>query len=224
MVGGSGRAFFLRHAGDRSGRASERICTCLCCCACPDAGEDYTTLAKTFPTPPASAGIVFDGDEGRLTEAAFLRDFAGDLPEAKAKVLYAVREPFHKALLTGKTTQAAWRSKPSWYAVSTEDRTIDPGPRTLHGQAYGRQHHRAEIQPSIVDFAPGRHCRVDPGGSGPTEGIAKISAAASERRHNESATERSALDVDAGLDSGGDEGLAGILVGALALDDVGADQ
>ncbi|MDO3435495.1 alpha/beta hydrolase [Rhizobium sp. CBN3] len=92
----------------------------------PDAGEDYTALAKTFPTPPASAGIVFDGDEGRLSEAAFLHDFAGDLPEAKAKVLYAVQQPFQKALLTGKTTQAAWRSKPSWYAVSTEDRTINP--------------------------------------------------------------------------------------------------
>src|SRR5690349_821021 len=33
----------------------------------PDAGEDYTALAKTYPTPPASAGIVFDGDEGRLS-------------------------------------------------------------------------------------------------------------------------------------------------------------
>ena len=52
----------------------------------PDAGEDYTTLAKRFPTPPATAGIIFDGDEGRLSEDAFLRDFAGDLPEAKAKV------------------------------------------------------------------------------------------------------------------------------------------
>ncbi len=92
----------------------------------PDAGEDYTALAKTYPTPPASAGIVFDGDQGRLTEEAFLRDFAGDLPEAKAKVLYAVQQPFHKALLTGKTTKAAWRSKPSFYAVSTEDRTINP--------------------------------------------------------------------------------------------------
>ncbi len=80
----------------------------------PDAGEDYTALARTYPTPPASAGIVFDGDEGRLTEAAFLRDFAGDLPEAKAKVLFAVQQPFHKALLAGKTTQAAWRSKPSF--------------------------------------------------------------------------------------------------------------
>jgi pimeloyl-ACP methyl ester carboxylesterase len=42
----------------------------------PDAGEDYTALAKKFPTPPASAGVIFDGDEGRLGEAAFLRDFA----------------------------------------------------------------------------------------------------------------------------------------------------
>jgi pimeloyl-ACP methyl ester carboxylesterase len=92
----------------------------------PDAGEDYTALAKTYPAPPASAGIVFDGDEGRLSEEAFLHDFAGDLPEAKAKALYAVQWPFHKTLLTGKTTHAAWRSKPSWYAVSTEDRTINP--------------------------------------------------------------------------------------------------
>ena len=92
----------------------------------PDAGEDYAALAKTYPTPPASAGIVFDGDEGRLSEEAFLRNFAGDLPKAKAKVLYSVQEPFQKALLAGKTTNAAWRSKPSYYAVSTEDRTINP--------------------------------------------------------------------------------------------------
>jgi pimeloyl-ACP methyl ester carboxylesterase len=92
----------------------------------PDAQEDYTELAKGFPAPPASAGIVFDGDEGRLSEAAFLRDFAGDLPAARAKVLYAVQQPFHKALLTGKTQHAAWRSKPSFYAVSTQDRTINP--------------------------------------------------------------------------------------------------
>ena len=92
----------------------------------PDAGEDYAALAKKYPTPPASAGIIFDGDEGRLSEAAFLHDFAGDIPAAKAKVLYAVQEPFHKALLSGMTTVAAWRSKPSFFAVSTEDRTINP--------------------------------------------------------------------------------------------------
>jgi pimeloyl-ACP methyl ester carboxylesterase len=134
----------------------------------PDAGEDYTALAKTYPTPPASAGIVFDGDEGRLGEEAFLRDFAGDLPEAKARVLYAVQQPFRKALLTGKTTQAAWRSKPSWYAVSTEDRTINPdlerfmakrmGARTieLKSSHLSLISHPDEIAQMIIEAAGGR--------------------------------------------------------------------
>ncbi|MGC2050880.1 MAG: alpha/beta hydrolase [Methylovirgula sp.] len=131
----------------------------------PDADEDYTALAKTFPTPPASAGIIFDGDEGRLSEAAFLRDFAGELPEAKAKVLYAVQEPFHKALLAGKTTHAAWRSKASFYAVSTEDRTINPdlerfmakrmGAKTIEVKASHLSliSHPAEITNLILDAA-----------------------------------------------------------------------
>jgi pimeloyl-ACP methyl ester carboxylesterase len=92
----------------------------------PDAGEDYGALAQRFPTPPASSGIVFDRDEGRLSEEAFLKDFAGDLPPAKARALFAVQQPFQKGLLAGRTTRAAWRSKPSFYAVSTQDRTIDP--------------------------------------------------------------------------------------------------
>ena len=119
----------------------------------PEAGEDYTALAKKFPAPPASAGIIFDGDEGRLSAEAFLRDFAGDLPEAKAKALYAVQWPFHKTLLTGKTTHAAWRSKPSWYAVSTKDRTINPDVGTLHGQANGRQNDRGQGEPPFPDIA-----------------------------------------------------------------------
>ena len=92
----------------------------------PDAGEDYTALAKTYPTPPASAGIVWSDDWGQLSEEAFLRDFAGDLPADRARVLFAEQAPFNRALLAGRTTNAAWRSKPSWYAVSTEDRTINP--------------------------------------------------------------------------------------------------
>jgi pimeloyl-ACP methyl ester carboxylesterase len=120
----------------------------------PDAGEDYTALAKTFPTPPATAGIIFDGDEGRLGEEAFLRDFAGDLPEAKAKVLYAVQWPFQKALLTGKTTHAAWRSKPSWYAVSTEDRTINPDLERFMAKRMGAKTIETESQSSFADLPP----------------------------------------------------------------------
>lgn len=93
----------------------------------PDADEDYAALARTYPTPPASAGILFDGEEGRLSEAAFLHDFAPDLPRARARALFAVQWPFQKSLLTGRTTNAAWRTKPSFYAISTQDRVIDPG-------------------------------------------------------------------------------------------------
>lgn len=103
----------------------------------PDANENYAALAAAYPTPPATAGIVYDGDEGRLTEAAFLRDFAGDLPEAKARLLYAVQQPFKRALLSGQVTEAAWRSKPSFYAVSSEDRTINPDLERLMAKRMG---------------------------------------------------------------------------------------
>jgi hypothetical protein len=91
-----------------------------------DAGEDCTALANKYPTPPASAGIVFNNDWGQLREAAFLHDFASDLPREEARVLYAVQQPFKKTLTTDRTTNAAWRTKPTFYAVSTQDRTINP--------------------------------------------------------------------------------------------------
>jgi len=104
----------------------------------PDAGEDYAALAKRFPTPPASAGIVFDGDEGRLSEAAFLRDFASDVPEVKARALYAVQQPFNRT-----PTSAKLRRRPG--ARSRASMPCRPkigsstGPGKLHGEAYGRR-------------------------------------------------------------------------------------
>jgi pimeloyl-ACP methyl ester carboxylesterase len=97
-----------------------------CAARAPDAGEDYAALAKKFPAPPASAGIVHSGGFARLNEAAFLRDFAGDVGPAKARALYAVQAPVSDTLFNAKVTQAAWRTKRSFYAVSTEDRTINP--------------------------------------------------------------------------------------------------
>ncbi|QSI30862.1 alpha/beta fold hydrolase [Variovorax sp. RKNM96] len=92
----------------------------------PDAGEDYGALAAKFPTPPATAGLVKSGGFAQLGEEAFLRDFAGDIDPAKARMLYAVQGRISETLFAGRTTQAAWRSKPSWYAVSTNDRTTSP--------------------------------------------------------------------------------------------------
>src|SRR3977135_4086391 len=92
----------------------------------PDAGEDYTALAAKFPTPPASTGLVKSGGFAQLSEEAFLRDFAGDIEAAKSRILHSVQGRISDTLFSGRTTNAAWRSKPSWYAISTEDRTISP--------------------------------------------------------------------------------------------------
>lgn len=116
----------------------------------PDADEDYAALARQYPTPPATAGIVYDGDEGRLTEEAFLRDFAGDLPAARAKLFHAVQQPFQRALLAGKVTRAAWRSRPSFYAVSAEDRTINPDLQRFMAKRMGAR--TIELQASHVSM------------------------------------------------------------------------
>jgi pimeloyl-ACP methyl ester carboxylesterase len=92
----------------------------------PDAGEDFAALAATFPRPPASAGVIKKNGFFWLNEEAFLRDFAGDIERSRARVLYTVQGRGADSLPSTKTTVAAWRVKPTWYQVSTEDRTIDP--------------------------------------------------------------------------------------------------
>jgi pimeloyl-ACP methyl ester carboxylesterase len=92
----------------------------------PAEGEDYAALAGQFPTPPANAGLVYRNGFGGLTEAAFLNDFANGVPTTDAKVLYAVQGRIAQTLFAGRTTVAAWRTKPSRYLVTTNDRTTSP--------------------------------------------------------------------------------------------------
>jgi pimeloyl-ACP methyl ester carboxylesterase len=92
----------------------------------PDAGEDFAALAAKFPKPPASAGVMRKDGFFWLGEEAFLRDFAGDVEPPRARALYAVQGRGADALPNTRTTTAAWRVKPTWYQVSTEDRTINP--------------------------------------------------------------------------------------------------
>jgi pimeloyl-ACP methyl ester carboxylesterase len=92
----------------------------------PDVGEDYAALTQRFPSPPASAGLVFTDGFGGLTEQAFLEDFANGVEPAKARTLYAVQGRVSQTLFAERVTAAAWRTKPCWYAVCTQDRTTAP--------------------------------------------------------------------------------------------------
>jgi pimeloyl-ACP methyl ester carboxylesterase len=92
----------------------------------PDAGEDFLALSAKFPTGAVRAGVQEHNGFTKISEDSFLKYFANGVEPRKAAVLYAVQEPTAASLLAGRTTTAAWRSKPSWYAVSKLDQTINP--------------------------------------------------------------------------------------------------
>lgn len=92
----------------------------------PDAGEDFTALAGKFPTMPGRAGARENDGFVTLSEDAYLKYFASDLPHDQALALYATQQPIAKTLFGERTTAAAWRSKPSWYAVSKADLMTSP--------------------------------------------------------------------------------------------------
>jgi len=92
----------------------------------PDAGGNYAALGKKSSSAPTTAGVIFDDDEGRLSEQVFLHSFAGDVPSTRAHVLYATQQPSWKALTQARAISASWRLKPAYYPVSENDRTINP--------------------------------------------------------------------------------------------------
>ena len=92
----------------------------------PDAKEDYTILASQFDPPPASSGLLWKDGYGRLSDEAFLRDFANGVPGHRARTLLAAQGPISAELFSHAPTVAAWRTIPSWYAISADDRTINP--------------------------------------------------------------------------------------------------
>lgn len=92
----------------------------------PDADEDFVELAKRFPTMPVRAGVDTRDGFATLREEAFLAYFADGLPATKAKALFAAQQPIAADLFSGRTSVAAWRDKPSWYAVSAADNTTSP--------------------------------------------------------------------------------------------------
>lgn len=92
----------------------------------PDAGEDFVELAKKFPTMPVRAGVETHDGFQTIGEKAFVDHFANGLPKEKAETLYAVQQPISATLFNGKTNAAAWKDKPSFYAVSKNDETTSP--------------------------------------------------------------------------------------------------
>ena len=93
----------------------------------PDEGESVNTLIEGFPTGgpqppilPPQDGFLF------LDREKFHASFAGDLSAEQAAFMADSQVPWGLDALGGAISEPAWRSKPSWYLVATDDRMIPP--------------------------------------------------------------------------------------------------
>jgi pimeloyl-ACP methyl ester carboxylesterase len=93
----------------------------------PDRGESVATLTKD-PPPGASESPLLPPQDGFLSldKAKFAAAYAADVDSEKAAFWADSQVPWGIACLSGAIREPAWRTKPSWYLVATEDRRIPP--------------------------------------------------------------------------------------------------
>jgi pimeloyl-ACP methyl ester carboxylesterase len=91
----------------------------------PDAGESLASLSKRFP-PAAQHAKMIGSDRFVPDPATFHADLAADLPVATSAFLAASLKPTPLTANTATVDQVAWKTKPSYGIVATEDRTISP--------------------------------------------------------------------------------------------------
>jgi pimeloyl-ACP methyl ester carboxylesterase len=93
----------------------------------PDKGESVNTLIAD-PPPGAPVPPILPPQDGFLflDREKFAASFAGDVPSAQAAFMADSQVPWGLGALDGSITDPAWRSKPSWYLVATDDRMIPP--------------------------------------------------------------------------------------------------
>ena len=91
----------------------------------PDAGESAGKLFAQFESAPLAAELRPDA-EGllKLTRSGVFELFAQDLTEDEKAVAYATQGPINGAALEGALTQAAWRSRPTYYLIGDQDHAI----------------------------------------------------------------------------------------------------
>ena len=104
----------------------------------PDAGESVSKLIAN-PPPGAAVPPILPPVDGYLTldRAKYQESFAGDVPIEKAQFMADSQVPWGLEALGGEVTSPAWKTKPSWYLVVTEDRMIPPPAQKFMSQRAG---------------------------------------------------------------------------------------
>jgi pimeloyl-ACP methyl ester carboxylesterase len=93
----------------------------------PDKGESVNSLIKD-PPPDAPVPPILPPTDGYLflDKTKFAASFAGDVEAEKAAFMADSQVPWGVQALAGAISEPAWKSKPSWYLLATEDRMIPP--------------------------------------------------------------------------------------------------
>jgi len=93
----------------------------------PDQGESVAALIKD-PPPGAAVPPILPIEDGflALDKAKFAAIFAADVSPATAEFMANSQVPWGVEALTGAVREPAWKTKPSWYLVATDDRMIPP--------------------------------------------------------------------------------------------------
>jgi len=93
----------------------------------PDKGESVSTLIKD-PPPGAPVPPILPPHDGYLSldKAKFPASFAADVSADAAAFMADSQVPWGMEALSGTISEPAWKTKPSWYLVSTEDKMIPP--------------------------------------------------------------------------------------------------
>jgi pimeloyl-ACP methyl ester carboxylesterase len=104
----------------------------------PDKGESVSSLIEN-PPPGAPVPPILPPQDGFLflDKAKFYTSFAGDVGAEKAEFMADSQVPWGVAALSGKISEAAWRTKPSWYLVATEDKMIPPSAQRFMSKRAG---------------------------------------------------------------------------------------
>src|SRR6202790_1826373 len=93
----------------------------------PSDGESVASVTKPFPLAPLGGEVRSDA-EGFLTVTprGIAEDFAQDLPDKEKQLLTATQGPTAAAVFGATITTAAWRTKPSWSVIASNDRAVSP--------------------------------------------------------------------------------------------------
>src|SRR6185437_8912905 len=93
----------------------------------PDSGQSVIDLAKSAPMLPKN-GILPPDEHGFVyfSKELFHECFAADLPSAKSDFMFDAQQPIAGACFGAPVTQAAWKNKPVYGIVATEDKAINP--------------------------------------------------------------------------------------------------